>query len=106
MDNLALDAELTKLMDQIPSFYKAFRADNTVRQHSYAFNSFCKWCFSHNIVNILPFSDVYVAMYLMHLAILIVKRPIDLRAHSFIDITRSDLQGSATPASLCVHHIS
>ena len=37
---------------------------------------------------------------------LIVKRPIDLRAHSFIDITRSDLQGSATPASLCVQHIS
>jgi site-specific recombinase XerD len=68
MDNRALDAELTKLMDQIRSFYKAFRADNTVRQHSYAFNSFCKWCFSHNIVNILPFSDVYVAMYLMHLA--------------------------------------
>ena len=57
-----------KLMDQRPSFYKDFRADNTVRQHSYAFNSFCKWCFSHNIVNILPFSDVYVAMYLVHLA--------------------------------------
>jgi hypothetical protein len=68
MDNLALDAELTKLMDQMPSFYKSFRADNTVRQHSYVFNSFCKWCFSHNIVNTLPLSDVYVAMYLMYLA--------------------------------------
>jgi hypothetical protein len=65
LDNLALDAELTNLW--IRGFYKDFRADNTVRQHSYAFNSFCKWCFSHNIVNILPFSDVYVAMYLVHL---------------------------------------
>lgn len=68
MDNLALDAEPTKLMDQMPSFYKVFRADNTVRQHSYAFNSFCKWCFSHNITNTLPFSDVYVSMYLIQLA--------------------------------------
>ena len=39
-------------------------------------------------------------------SILIVKRPIDLGVHSFIDITRSDLQGSATPATLFVHHIS
>ena len=49
------------------TFCLASRSDNTVRQYKYAFNSFCKWCLSHNITQTLPSLDIYVSMYLIHL---------------------------------------
>ena len=49
------------------TFCLASRSDNTVRQYKYAFNSFCKWCLSLNITQILPSLDIYMSMYLIHL---------------------------------------
>ena len=51
----------------MPTFCLASRSDITVRQYKYAFNSFCKWCLSHNITKTLPSLDIYVSMYLIHL---------------------------------------
>jgi hypothetical protein len=67
LDNFTLDGELDYLKQQISAFFLASRSDNTVRQYKYAFNSFCKWCLSLNITQILPSLDIYMSMYLIHL---------------------------------------
>ena len=51
----------------MPSFCLAAKSKNTQKQYRYAFNAFCKWCFSVNITKTLPASDTSVSAYLIHL---------------------------------------
>ena len=52
----------------MPTFCLASRAENTRRQYRYAFNYFCKWCFSNSIFDTLPASEVVVSSYLIYLS--------------------------------------
>ena len=67
MDVSSHSSSLRLLLDQMPAFCLASRAQNTQRQYRYAFNAFCKWCLSNDISKSLPASDTTVSAYLIYL---------------------------------------
>ena len=64
-----MDPSLQELCRLLPGYCLKSKADNTVKQYRYAFNTFCKWCkgFKTHICP-LPASEHYVALYIIHLA--------------------------------------